>query len=1300
MPTDSVMARLWSRKILPIDQFRDGFQEYLRLLAVESVASNFRLPGAFDEAVEVSPDTGHGGNRIQIAPSNPIYATDGMGNIIVTAAADTRLAQIKIPPDAGATKVYHVALQVERVEQGVETDPRSGRYHYREIREEIGYIVGLVDADVDDDGDSTMTFNVNALFDDDTELHVGRTVRIWLKPKEDTSGLLGPGPQTDVEAVAFEECAVVADSTDNVVHTVGTFGQGATPSTVADHYIVALIGPRVHKSTASPDLMSTDGVVFLAEVTACASTDEQEAADIDITEQDPIMYLFGSLGDVFRVDVGSNKLKLSINAQGDDDDTSQIQVKDTGGAVVFDVDVDGTACEVTIDGDLIVTGTETIYASEYVGGDCEVGQSTANTMEVWSKFYLMPGPKGGAYTSLPSLYFGDGTSSTGGWGSFQAGITWDALDASGTDMNIKIEAAASLVNDLWIGRNDTRAVASWVTIENKGTGGGEIGLQVEGQIEIGYSNTTATSPYLKFIATETWYMRVAATSNFEVTVDDASDRTFAFTNSGAGELNVDIEGELQVNGMVEIATTPWRVRATGGALVFDDANTTGDVALSSASDVALTTNKQNLIGAINEVYGQFASVREAGVESLVGLQLSLSTGSVAWTAGVANAGGKRYTIGASSVTGLGAGTWYFYVPSSGGSEGTVQYSITVADAFQLDRLPLGQAIFAGGVATSVTPYPINAARRSQNSSVTVGYDGTTLTNCDFRTVAEALAWYAAWNDRFDDTYRPEVEIVIVGDALVTTTIAIPSTLSGITFRGARRADPANAMPSTNSTGGSRLRFSNNGGFTIDDVTNLTFRDLTITYTHSSDVKRSIIAATSGSLARLTFSNVLVSDLSTGYTYGSFLSVSGTATLSDMMMTGCYFRRQLASAATPGAEGIVHLACTSSRVTIVDNTFHDKESTYDYRLLTIGDTDDTVNGLVLERNRFIGGGDYGAVKIIEPINSRINDNVFTEFEAPNASYYVLEIAKATAGAGATRCEIAHNTFDTSGDTSDPLLYVAGSVDSRICDNTLDGGGIEVADGSGSSVCDNDICASGTIRVVQSDSIRGTRVNGNVLHNCTGTTRHAIYVECDSSHVCDNQVHKPTYTYYAIYVDAVSCHVNGNTVDGDNSHDGINGICVNGTDVQVNGNLILGCDDCLIVEGPITGSVCNNRIRTEHAASSGGRQIRVNCNATSYGIAINGNTVYTTQNGTPNAIDLLNVGTAYSICNNNLYGNNRGVVITGGTRGVTANNVAYGSSTVSISITVNNSMVQLNGAKSGVTVTGTGNTVTGGGNITFP
>ncbi|MGH7340862.1 MAG: hypothetical protein ACREKH_10270, partial [Candidatus Rokuibacteriota bacterium] len=286
MATDQSSARIYNKKIAPLATWKDEFLDYLINQVEDENANNFRIDGVFDTAVAV---VAVGNNMVNIAAAASARATTGLGKTVKLGAADTRFQNVRVPPDAAV--IYGVAIEQQRVDAGIEINPRTGESEYIRFTELPGRLGQPTS--VTDNGNGTITFNVNSITESGKD-YSGRSVRVWMKSRTDG----GIGPFATTEAVGIETRTVAFAATNNTITTVAKFGQG-TIDVTAFNYRVLLVGPTVRREGLE-DLRNTAGAVFLARVTSVAAG--FPVVTISTADQNVIAFSMSDIDEVLRRD--------------------------------------------------------------------------------------------------------------------------------------------------------------------------------------------------------------------------------------------------------------------------------------------------------------------------------------------------------------------------------------------------------------------------------------------------------------------------------------------------------------------------------------------------------------------------------------------------------------------------------------------------------------------------------------------------------------------------------------------------------------------------------------------------------------------------------------------------------------------------------------------------------------------------------------------------------------------------------------------------------------------------------------
>lgn len=1035
MITDDVKTRLYDRKTLGLTELKDRFLGYLDDGIRSCLARMYATDGAFVSQVQVTA-TVAANNQVDVSKSATFSATDGLGNLIgTTAAADARLQAIKIPPSAGT--VFHVGLRSAMVETGVERNPQTGDVEYSSILEEIGYL-GTPDSVAVEGGGLRIT--VNSLLESGYD-HSGRTVRVWLKPKQDGGGV---GPQSLDPSVAIETATVVYSNPNNYVDTVGQFGQSSA-SLVAADYVVMLAGPLVTRQ-AVRDLTSEEGTLFLAAVTSVASGNPITV--IDHTGQTVFTDISPIVQDFIEI-VGTHP-KICVRAFSGEADTPQISVMDPNGSTrKFTVDEDG---DVYCAGNLTVGGTETVTITEVVIGSVEIGDDcSADTASFWADIILKKGLKAGGGTGHGDLILGDGSEATPG--------NTIVLDGSTCDLVIGAAANGS-VNDLVLQRNDAIAAASSVLIRNAGAGSA-VGLQVQGDVTVGVS-PGATGPALGIASSTNTWTAQNVSGGLNLSVNDATDRTVTITNAhGTGKASLSVEGGVALGGDLTLSGATAKVGATAGGvpLTFDDAIVTpaGGIPLSSTTEAggaALVTGAQSILGAIAEIQTIGNNIRQGGVFSLSGLVASdqgsrvcrVSAGSV-WVEG------KKYVFSTyTDLTIPASSTAYIYISATG----VISQTPTKETAFAVDTLPLAVVTTNVSAITLIETIRAGVPRVAQKVSVTVGKDLVDNRVCDFATLTEALNWVKHWASRTDSAGRPEVEVIIVGQTTLASTYALTVEHSGLTIRGARMGDVA--LGETPSGFGESKLIVPATGFTVaSGVTlfGLSFCDLTVVASTASGV---FLQNNGGTIRGLK-----IGDCRTTYVQGSANCFSRGIYVSSGSVAGFVFARNLCERKAASGYGN-WIEGNISKAVVVENRFLDLGAAGNQYARVVSFSSGSSG--VFSRN-YCENFEYGA-KFVG--NWRICDNRFTAGSLDDADSCAIELA----GTG---------SYVVTGNDIDATYY-----------------GINVNSTTAKAIIANNHLHSASIATCLSAAL--CTINGNV---CTGAPAlGAIVAQCSDSSISNNVI----------------------------------------------------------------------------------------------------------------------------------------------------------------------------------------------------
>jgi hypothetical protein len=318
MPTGALKTNIYSKKLMPYDQLKTGFLDYLDGRQTDLYNRMITDDGSYLALTAVTPGAGND----QFSIPGAFDGASGDGYTISFAALDPLLQNVQFENAIGI--VYHMGLRRVLVEDGVEVNPRTGKVEYVQWREDVGN-VGNPNA-VTDLG-ATIRLDVNSVTDAVT--HVGRIVRVWLST-----------PLSDNPTVAFEDCNVQWDGLNNYIVTSGLLGQSPGSVSVAPaDYRVHELGPTV--VTFPPtDLRTQSGVLFLAAITGTGPGAPILPPNIDTTDQKVILWSITGWTEVTRVDIHGDT-KIQVTADALDVDEDQITVLDKTLARTFAVNEDG-----------------------------------------------------------------------------------------------------------------------------------------------------------------------------------------------------------------------------------------------------------------------------------------------------------------------------------------------------------------------------------------------------------------------------------------------------------------------------------------------------------------------------------------------------------------------------------------------------------------------------------------------------------------------------------------------------------------------------------------------------------------------------------------------------------------------------------------------------------------------------------------------------------------------------------------------------------------------------------------------
>jgi hypothetical protein len=197
-----------------------NFLDYTVALTRDGLSRIFPESGLFTFPVTITQD---GLNSIFDLGTDPIEGIDNAGHVLIlTGASRTQ----NIPYENTTGDHYWLGLVYTEIPDGIYTNPRTGVPEYDKWKEEVG--MKDKPTSVVDDGDGTLTINVNSLFLDGGD-HTGRTVKVWLV-----------NPMSVDDTVAIEDLVVYYSGGNNLVASNGDFGQSTISTNTADYLVVCL----------------------------------------------------------------------------------------------------------------------------------------------------------------------------------------------------------------------------------------------------------------------------------------------------------------------------------------------------------------------------------------------------------------------------------------------------------------------------------------------------------------------------------------------------------------------------------------------------------------------------------------------------------------------------------------------------------------------------------------------------------------------------------------------------------------------------------------------------------------------------------------------------------------------------------------------------------------------------------------------------------------------------------------------------------------------------------------------------
>lgn len=228
MTTGMIRSNLVDKKLIGLQDLRERGLDYLRSLVQDAIKAHWDVDGAFNAKLGL---TSFAVDKVQVTGTS--LSTDGMGHVLKV--GNIWASDAKFQNALGVT--YYVGMRYTEIPVGVSINPRTGKVQYQSWQEQIGYSGSPQSSGVTDNGNGTITFNVNTVTESGVS-NAGRFVMVYKNVPAD--GAL-------TEAIAIELCTVVWNGTDNVITTVGSLGQDNI-SQVSDDYTVVLLGLTVSRN--------------------------------------------------------------------------------------------------------------------------------------------------------------------------------------------------------------------------------------------------------------------------------------------------------------------------------------------------------------------------------------------------------------------------------------------------------------------------------------------------------------------------------------------------------------------------------------------------------------------------------------------------------------------------------------------------------------------------------------------------------------------------------------------------------------------------------------------------------------------------------------------------------------------------------------------------------------------------------------------------------------------------------------------------------------------------------------------
>lgn len=252
MTTEAQFADIAFKKLLSYEDFQTRMMGYLQEYVRENMFRVFSDDGSFATKATFA---GFANDTIRVSPPGSRMGTDGAGHILELGflGIDTEFSgRIKdfLFENTVAT-VYYVSYQYTPIPRGIVINPRNGMPQYAYNIEGIGR--RNEPNAVTDNGNGTITFDINDVCDGAGHSYAGRRALVFLKT---------PVKDAIMESIALETRTITWNGVNNRITTAGALGQSVI-STDPNQYEVILLGPTVSKT----DTAGLSGHWFMGAIT-------------------------------------------------------------------------------------------------------------------------------------------------------------------------------------------------------------------------------------------------------------------------------------------------------------------------------------------------------------------------------------------------------------------------------------------------------------------------------------------------------------------------------------------------------------------------------------------------------------------------------------------------------------------------------------------------------------------------------------------------------------------------------------------------------------------------------------------------------------------------------------------------------------------------------------------------------------------------------------------------------------------------------------------------------------------------